>query len=106
MMCKKQEKQVSVVKIAVISAGIVIAAAAAMAVLYRLFTKHFKITFDCGDDCCCGDSDCDVCGSECDWGYDCPDSEPECAIDSESDNEAADSDTDTANDDSSDTTEL
>lgn len=53
----REEKRISVGKIIVVSATVAVTVAAAAFVLYRLFRKYFKITFDCGD--------CDTCGDDC-----------------------------------------
>ena len=64
-----------------ITVGVVVSVAAVVAVLYRIFTKYFKITLDCGD--CHGDCDCDCCPDSDDCAFDdCdifgndPDAEP------------------------------
>lgn len=65
---KKEEKSVSVAKVVLVTAGVVLAIVAACAVLYKFFKKHFKITFEC-EDCDFCDDDC----LSCDDGF-----EPEC----------------------------
>ena len=63
MFCKKEEKGVSIGKVVLITLSVVFCVLAAAAVLYKVFKKHFKITFECGDcafcddDCFCDDSD-------------------------------------------------
>ncbi len=59
---KKKNEELKVVKIVLITAGIVLAAAACFAVIYKVVKKHFKITFECEDcdfteDDCYGDED-------------------------------------------------
>ncbi len=59
---KKKNEELKVVKIVLITAGIVLAAAACFAVIYKVVKKHFKITFECEDcdfteDDCYGDKD-------------------------------------------------
>lgn len=67
-MFKKEEKGVSVVKVVLITLGIVAALVAVGAILYKILKKHFKITFECGD--------CDFCDDDC--FCDDSDFEPEC----------------------------
>jgi len=67
MFCKKKEEN-SVLKAVLITAGVVITIVAALAVLYKVFKKHFKITFEC--------EDCDFCDNDTICSDD--DSEPEC----------------------------
>lgn len=65
MICKKpvihQKEQPSALKIALITAGILIALAAALMIAYNFFKKHFKISFEY--DC---DGNCNDCGDSCD----------------------------------------
>ena len=65
----REEKRITVGKVIVVSATVAVAVAAAVFVLYRLFKKYFKITFDCGD--------CEACGDECF----CDDFDPDCEED-------------------------
>lgn len=80
-MFRKEEKSVSVVKVVLITLGVVACVAAAAVVVYKFLKKHFKITFECGDcdfcddDCFCDDSDFEpecICG-DCDDCDDCDD---------------------------------
>lgn len=55
-MRKLDEKKVSIFKVVAISAGVAVFVVTAAMVLYRLFKKYFRISFDCGDcDSCCQD---------------------------------------------------
>ena len=57
MCCKKDDRGVSVGKVVMITLSVVAIIIAAAAVLYKIFKKHFKITFECGD--------CDFCDDDC-----------------------------------------
>ena len=70
MLFKKEEKSVSVLKVVLITVGVIVAVLAAAAVIYKFFKKHFKITFECGD--------CDFCEDKC--FCDDADFEPECCV--------------------------
>lgn len=63
MICKRsviqRKEQPSALKIALIAAGIILATAAALVILYNFFKKHFKITLDCD----CGEN-CEDCGDD------------------------------------------
>lgn len=80
---KKKDDELRVVRIVLITAGLVLAAAACFVVIYKVVKKHFKITFECEDcdfteDDCYGDEDdgfapefvCDSCGDACDSASD------------------------------------
>ena len=47
MCCKKDDRGVSVGKVVMITLSVVAIIIAAAAVLYKIFKKHFKITFEC-----------------------------------------------------------
>ena len=49
MCCKKDDRGVSVGKVVMITLSVVAIIIAAAAVLYKIFKKHFNITFVCGD---------------------------------------------------------
>ena len=74
----KNEKKISIVKVVAITSTVVLSVLAIGAVLYKLFTKHFKITFECDNNCedcvegCCDDVDAEVL-CDCDCGCDCCD---------------------------------
>ena len=87
-MFKKEEKSVSIGRVILITAGAVLVVLAALAVIYKFFKKHFKITFECGDcdfcedGCLCEDADYEP---EC-CAYDgccCDDSDDDAADDAE-----------------------
>ena len=71
----QEKEQHSLLKIVLITAAVVIAAIAALAILYNFFKKHFKISFeyDCDGNCSKADgydfeddelfSDCEFCAS-------------------------------------------
>lgn len=65
MSCKKsiiqKKEQPSALKIALITAGILITITASLIIIYNFFKKHFKISFEY--DC---DGSCDSCGDTCD----------------------------------------
>ena len=46
----KDEHDMKIVKIVLVTAGAVLAVAAAALVVYKIVKKHFKITLECGDD--------------------------------------------------------
>lgn len=75
-MFKKEEKGISIWHVVFATVGIVLFVLASLAVLYKFFKKHFKITFECGDcdfgedDCFCEDADFEP---ECCVYDDCPD---------------------------------
>ena len=75
MCCKKDDRGVSVGKVVMITLSVVAIIIAAAAVLYKIFKKHFKITFECGD--------CDFCDDDC--FSDDSDFEPECVSDGNDD---------------------
>ena len=75
-MCGKNEKKISIIKVVAITSTVVLSVLAIGAVLYKLFSKYFKITFecdsnceDCVEGCCCDEAEdvlCDCgCGCEC-----------------------------------------
>ena len=57
MFKKPEEKKTSVVKVVLITLGVIAAVGATLAVLYTLFKKYFTITFECGD--------CENCDEDC-----------------------------------------
>jgi hypothetical protein len=72
----QEKEQVSLLKIVLITAAVVVAIIAALAILYNFFKKHFKISFeyDCDGNCSNDDgeydfdddelfSDCEFCAS-------------------------------------------
>ena len=56
-MFRREEKKSSVVKVVLITVGVIAAIGAILAVLYTLFKKYFTITFECGD--------CENCDEDC-----------------------------------------
>ena len=69
-MCNRNEKKDSILKIVAITSTVVLAVIAIGAVLYKLFTKYCKITFECDGNCDdCLDTDC--CCDEMDEGACC-----------------------------------
>lgn len=80
-MFKKQEKSVSLCRLVFTTVAIVLAVLAALALAYKFFKKHFKVTFEsgdcsfCDDDCFCDAPDfepeCSVCDKECDDNCEC-----------------------------------
>ena len=48
-MKKKDDRDIKIVKIVLVTAGLVLAAASAALVIYKNMKKHFKITFECED---------------------------------------------------------
>lgn len=91
-MLKKQEKSVSLFKVVFMTVGIVLMILAALAVAYKFFKKHFKVTFESGDcsfgddDCFCDEPDYDPEYSECDCAWD----ECDCGKDVDTPSEDAD----------------
>lgn len=57
MFKKPEEKKTSVVKVVLITLGVIAAVGATLAVLYTLFKKYFTVTFECGD--------CENCDEDC-----------------------------------------
>ncbi len=70
IMFRKEEKSGGVLRAVLITAGIIVFVFAAVAVIYKFFKKHFRITLECGDYDFC-DDDC-FCEEE--------DFEPECCV--------------------------
>ncbi|MBO5111720.1 MAG: hypothetical protein J6D21_13515 [Clostridia bacterium] len=68
-MCGKNKKD-SILKIVAITSTVVLAVLAIGAILYKLFTKYFKITFECDNNCDeCVEGCCDgevLCDCDCD----------------------------------------
>lgn len=64
------EKKTGVLRTIFIIVGIVVTLAAAALVVYKVFKKYFKITFECGD--------ANICEDDC--FCDEPDYEPQCCV--------------------------
>ena len=64
----KKDDSSSILKGILIAVGAIVTIAGIAAVLYALFKKYFRITFECGD--------CESCESPCDSGS-CEELEPE-----------------------------
>lgn len=67
---KNEERSVSIVKVVLITLGVIAFLAAALAVALKFFKKHFKVNFECGE--------CDFC--EEDGFCEDVDFEPECCV--------------------------
>ena len=67
---KNEERSTSIVKVVLITLGVIAFIAAATAIALKFFKKHFKVNFECGD--------CDFCDED---GF-CEDVdfEPECCV--------------------------
>lgn len=57
MELNKKNDELRVVRIVLITAGLVLSAAACFAIIYKVVKKHFKITFEC-EDCDFTEGDC------------------------------------------------
>ncbi len=65
----REEKRFSIVKAAFLAAGIMLTIIAGLAILYAIFKKHLKITFE--DDCFCEDDIDDLLGDSEELFDDC-----------------------------------
>ena len=69
-MCGRNNKN-SILKIVAITSTVVLSILAIGAILYKLFTKYFKITFECDNNCedcvegCCCDEEEVLCDCGC-----------------------------------------
>lgn len=76
-MCGRNQKKDNILKIVAITSTVVLSVIAIGAILYKLFTKYFKITFECDNNCedcvegCCCEAEEVLC--ECEEP-----AEPEC----------------------------
>lgn len=67
---RNEEKSSNIVKVVLITLTVLVFVAAALAIAYKFFKKHFKVNLECGDcDFCDGDDFCDDI-----------DFEPECCV--------------------------
>jgi len=69
-MFRKEEKSTSILKIVLTTIGVILFILTALALVYKFFKKHFKITVECGD--------CEFCDDDCLCEE--TDFEPECCV--------------------------
>lgn len=81
---KNDEKHVSIGKIIFVTISVTVAVVATLSLLYKLFKKYFKVTFDCGE---CSDCTSGCFGDDFDPMCD-EDFAPKCVLDDEEDDEA------------------
>ncbi|MBQ9121431.1 MAG: hypothetical protein IJY12_03595 [Clostridia bacterium] len=84
-MCGRNQKKDSLLKIMAITSTVVLSVLAIGTILYKLFSKYFKITFECDNNCdeclegCCDEVDTEVVcdcddesdACECECGCEC-----------------------------------